>query len=139
MRRVFASAKNCWIRRTFLAFKPYSQNSAQALLRRVRACDMCADHLPLGPRPDFSVWGIRANLTGGPSTGTAAHNTRTPFNDPSGERLRRWLGVTSQSFYNPSHFALLPMGFCYPGKGSGGDLPLDLNAPGIGGINCWQG
>jgi uracil-DNA glycosylase len=59
----------------------------------------------------------------GQAPGTAAHNTRTPFNDPSGERLRRWLGVTSQSFYNPSHFALLPMGFCYPGKGSGGDLP----------------
>ena len=59
----------------------------------------------------------------GQAPGTAAHNTRTPFNDPSGERLRRWLGVTSESFYDPHNFSLLPMGFCYPGKGSGGDLP----------------
>ena len=123
MRRVFASAKNCWIRRTFLAFKPYSQNSAQALLRRVRACDLCADHLPLGPRPVFQFGASAPTLLVGQAPGTASHNTRTPFSDPSGERLRGWLGVASQSFYNPSHFALLPMGFCYPGKGSGGDLP----------------
>lgn len=55
--------------------------------------------------------------------GTAAHRSGMPFDDPSGDRLRRWLGVSPDSFYNTNHFSLLPMGFCYPGKGNGGDLP----------------
>ena len=121
MRRVFASAKSYWIRLTLLACKPYSQNSTKALLSRVRACDLCADHLPLGPKPVFQFGAYAPILLVGQAPGTAAHKSGIPFSDPSGERLRRWLGVTSQSFYNPSHFALLPMGFCYPGKGSGGD------------------
>ena len=106
-----------------LASKPFSQRSTEALLRRVRACDLCANHLPLGPRPVFQFGVDAPILLVSQAPGTAAHNTRTPFNDPSGERLRRWLGVTSESFYDPHNFSLLPMGFCYPGKGSGGDLP----------------
>ncbi|HEY9827172.1 MAG TPA: uracil-DNA glycosylase family protein, partial [Stenomitos sp.] len=55
--------------------------------------------------------------------GRKVHETGLPFNDASGDRLRRWLGVTRDQFYNPQHFAILPMGLCYPGKGTSGDLP----------------
>jgi len=62
-------------------------------------------------------------LVVGQAPGTAVHKTGIPFNDPSGERLRDWLGVDRDSFYNPQLFAIVPMGFCYPGRGKGGDLP----------------
>ena len=106
-----------------MASKPFSQRSTEALLRRVSACDLCANHLPLGARPVFQFGVDAPILLVSQAPGTAAHHTRTPFNDPSGERLRRWLGVTSESFYDAQNFSLLPMGFSYPCKGSGGDLP----------------
>ena len=95
MLRVFGSVKAYSIRRTFLASKPFSEKSTEVLLRRVRACDLCAEHLPLGPRPVFQFGANAPILLVG--QGTAAHNSRIPFNDPSGERLRRWLGVTPES------------------------------------------
>lgn len=97
--------------------------SDSALVRQIKNCSECAAHLPLGPKPVFQFGPRAPILLVSQAPGTAAHHSGKPFDDPSGDRLRRWLGVRPDSFYNPEHFSLLPMGFCYPGKGSGGDLP----------------
>ncbi|WP_207226498.1 uracil-DNA glycosylase family protein [Corticibacter populi] len=93
------------------------------LLRQVRACRHCAASLPLPPRPIVQA-GARARiLIAGQAPGRITHERGIPFDDASGERLRRWLGVDRASFYDPDCFAILPMGFCYPGRGAHGDLP----------------
>ncbi len=94
-----------------------------ALSNAVRACTLCAAHLPLGPRPVFQVHPNARILIAGQAPGTRVHDTGIPFNDPSGERLRWWLGITRGEFYDATKLAMLPMGFCYPGRGSSGDLP----------------
>ncbi len=83
---------------------------------------MC-EGLPLGPKPILQAARTSRILIAGQAPGRRAHESGTPFDDPSGNRLRDWLGVDRESFYDPSKFAVLPMGFCYPGTGSGGDLP----------------
>jgi uracil-DNA glycosylase len=93
------------------------------MLARVRACTHCAAHLPLGPRPVVQLDPHARILIAGQAPGTKVHATGFPFNDPSGDRLRRWLGVTREQFYDPKLFAIVPMGFCYPGRGKSGDLP----------------
>ncbi|XOV83021.1 MAG: uracil-DNA glycosylase family protein [bacterium] len=93
------------------------------LVEEISRCTLCAEHLPLGPRPVIQAHPAARILVVGQAPGTAVHKTGIPFNDPSGDRLRSWMGVDRQSFYNPKHIALVPMGFCYPGKGKGGDLP----------------
>ena len=97
--------------------------STATLIAKIRSCTECAAHLPLGPKPVFQFGPAAPILLVSQAPGTAAHHSGKPFNDLSGERLRRWLGVSPESFYNPKHFSLLPMGFCYPGRGEGGDLP----------------
>ncbi len=99
------------------------RESLPALLRRVRACQMCAAHLPLGPRPVLQAARGARILLASQAPGRKVHDTGIPFNDASGERLRDWLGVSREQFYDPQLFAILPMGFCYPGKGTSGDLP----------------
>lgn len=94
-----------------------------SLLKEVRACTICAAHLPHGPRPVLQA-DVRARiLIAGQAPGRKAHASGVPFDDASGERLRQWLGVTREQFYDPKLVAILPMGFCYPGTGSSGDLP----------------
>jgi uracil-DNA glycosylase len=93
------------------------------LLRDIHDCTLCAAHLPLGPRPVLQADPAARILIVGQAPGRKVHDTGIPFNDPSGDRLRQWLGVTREQFYDPKLFALVPMGFCYPGTGSGGDLP----------------
>lgn len=93
------------------------------LVREVRACRVCAAHLPLGPRPVLQASPTARLLIVGQAPGRRVHETGIPFNDPSGVRLRLWLGIDSQTFYDPARVALLPMGFCYPGTGKSGDLP----------------
>lgn len=93
------------------------------LLADVRACTLCAQHLPLGPRPVLQLHPAARILVAAQAPGRKVHETGVPFNDASGERLRRWLGVTRDEFYNPQLFAIVPMGLCYPGKGGSGDLP----------------
>jgi uracil-DNA glycosylase len=89
-----------------------------------RACTLCAAHLPLGPRPILRVSTTARLLITSQAPGTAAHATGTPFNDPSGVRLRDWLGLTEDQFYDGTKLAILPMGLCYPGRlPQGGDLP----------------
>ena len=92
------------------------------LLDEVRACTFCED-LPLGPNPVVRADSRARILVIGQAPGTRVHNTGIPWNDPSGERLRQWMGVDSDTFYDASRIAIMPMGFCYPGKGKSGDLP----------------
>lgn len=97
--------------------------SVTSLLAEVRACTLCAAHLPLGPRPVLQLHPAARILIAAQAPGLKVHETGVPFNDASGERLRKWLGVTREQFYDPRLFAIVPMGLCYPGKGSSGDLP----------------
>jgi len=94
-----------------------------ALLQEVRSCTLCASELPLGPRPVLQVPKHTRILIVGREPGTKVHATGIPFNDPSGDRLRTWMGIDREIFYDASRIALLPMAFCYPGRGKGGDLP----------------
>ena len=94
------------------------------LLDEIAACTACAAHLPLGPRPVVQASDPRARiLIIGQAPGTRVHASGIPWNDASGQRLRGWLGVTPRQFYDPSLFAIVPMGFCYPGRGKSGDNP----------------
>jgi uracil-DNA glycosylase len=89
-----------------------------------RACTLCAAHLPLGPRPVFRVSPTARLLIIGQAPGTKVHTTGIPWNDPSGERLRAWLAMDRETFYDATRIAILPMGFCYPGRlPNGGDAP----------------
>jgi uracil-DNA glycosylase len=93
------------------------------LLARVRACRHCEDALPLGPNPVLrAATGARVLIVG-QAPGTRVHASGIPWNDPSGDRLRRWLQLEREQFYDESRIAIIPMGFCYPGRGKSGDLP----------------
>jgi uracil-DNA glycosylase len=98
-------------------------DSLDQLLVEVRACRLCEPELPLGPRPVLRASPSARILVVGQAPGTAVHASGIPFDDPSGERLRDWMGVDSQTFYDASRIAIIPMGFCYPGRGRSGDLP----------------
>lgn len=100
-----------------------SDASLSPLLAEMRACRLCEAELPLGPRPIVQASASARLLIVGQAPGTAVHRTGIPFNDPSGDRLRDWLGIDRETFYDPARVAILPMGLCYPGKGKGGDLP----------------
>ena len=99
-----------------------SADVLQAVAAEARACQACT--LPLGPRPVFRVSTTATVLIAGQAPGTKVHETGIPWNDPSGERLRRWLAMDRDAFYDESRIAILPMGFCYPGRlPNGGDAP----------------
>ncbi len=89
----------------------------------IKNCTLCKTHLPLGPRPVFQFHPKAKILIAGQAPGIKVHETGIPFNDPSGSRLREWMGIDESDFYNPQKIAILPMGFCYPGTGKSGDLP----------------
>lgn len=93
------------------------------LLAEVRACRLCEAHLPLGPNPVLCASATARLLIVGQAPGTRVHATGIPWNDPSGDRLRQWLAIGREAFYDESRIAIVPMGFCYPGKGKSGDLP----------------
>lgn len=93
------------------------------IISEAKNCRFCEAHLPLGPRPVFSVHPKSKILVIGQAPGTKVHATGIPWNDPSGNELRRWMDVDRETFYNPEIFGIMPMGFCYPGRGKGGDLP----------------
>ena len=96
----------------------------EALLDRIAACRVCAASLPLGPRPVVRASDPAARiLIVGQAPGTKVHASGIPWDDASGKRLRSWLGVEPDVFYDQSRFAIVPMGFCYPGRGAGGDNP----------------
>ena len=93
------------------------------LLKKVRACKLCEPHLPLGANPILRAGAGARLLIVGQAPGTKVHATGIPWNDASGDRLRGWLDIDRDTFYDENRVAIVPMGFCYPGKGSGGDLP----------------
>lgn len=92
-------------------------------LEEIRNCTICAEHLPLGPRPVFRVHPKAKIAIISQAPGRVVHLSGIAWADQSGDRLRSWLGVDKPTFYDTPHFAIIPMGFCYPGKGKSGDLP----------------
>ncbi len=93
------------------------------LLREVRACQLCVEHLPNEPRPVLVAKNTARLLIIGQAPGRKVHATGIPWNDPSGNRLREWLAMDRNTFYSHPGIAIMPMGFCFPGTGSSGDLP----------------
>ncbi len=92
------------------------------LLEQVRGCTLCASHIP-SPNPVVQVHPEAKILIAGQAPGLKVQESGIPFNDASGDRLRQWMGVSNEIFYDPQTIAILPMGFCYPGRGRSGDLP----------------
>lgn len=103
--------------------------AVEALASEIRACRICRDQpigkpLPHEPRPVLQVSSTARICIAGQAPGTRVHASGRPFTDPSGDRLRAWLGVDSETFYDASRIAIIPMGFCFPGNDAhGGDLP----------------
>ncbi|HEY4935580.1 MAG TPA: uracil-DNA glycosylase family protein [Puia sp.] len=93
------------------------------LLNKIKLCEICKDHLPSQPRPvvQLSPYSKIIMISQAPSK--RVHETGIPGNDASGKKLREWLNVDEATFYDPNYFSLVPVGFCYPGKGISGDLP----------------
>ena len=93
------------------------------LLEAVRACAVCAPHLPHGTRPVLQADARARILVAGQAPGRKVHASGVPFDDASGDRLRQWMGLDRDRFYDPALVAILPMGFCFPGSGPAGDRP----------------
>ncbi len=102
---------------------PAPGDTIEDLRQRIAACTLCAAQLPLGPRPIARFSATSRILIIGQAPGTKVHASGVPWDDDSGDRLRDWLGLEKATFYDPAQVAQMPMGFCYPGKASGGDLP----------------
>lgn len=98
-------------------------NDFQTLLRDIKNCTLCAAHLPFPPNPILQFSSEAKILIAGQAPGQKAHASGIPFNDPSGDRLREWMGITKEVFYDARQIAILPMGFCFPGTSKKGDLP----------------
>ncbi|MEO9819293.1 MAG: uracil-DNA glycosylase family protein, partial [Paracoccaceae bacterium] len=100
------------------------ENTARTsfLLKDIQSCTICTD-LPLGPRPIVQFSSTAKLLIVGQAPGRITHKKGIPFDDPSGDRLRSWLGITRDTFYDSQKIAIVPMGFCFPGTGTGCDLP----------------
>lgn len=102
---------------------PSCDEQITSLLQEIKSCQICKDHLPLGPNPVVTISERSPILIIGQAPGLAVHKSGLPWNDKSGDNLRDWLGIEKEQFYNPSIFSIVPVGFCYPGKGKSGDLP----------------
>jgi uracil-DNA glycosylase len=106
----------------------------EALLGEARGCRLCAQELPLGPRPVFQISPTARLLIASQAPGARVHASGIPFSDASGDRLRQWTGLPDRLFYDERKVAILPMGFCYPGRGKGGDAPPRRECAGL-----WRG
>lgn len=93
------------------------------LFNKIRRCEVCKDHLPLGPRPVVQLNPYSKIIIISQAPGRRVHETGIPWNDASGRKLREWMNVDEDTFYDPLNFSMMPIGFCYPGKGISGDLP----------------
>ena len=103
--------------------KKHSYPTLKSLKVAIRECRICESNLPLGANPVIRAKASAKIIVAGQAPGLKVHQTSIPFNDPSGVRLRQWMGVTDAVFYDSSKIAIVPMGFCYPGRGKSGDLP----------------
>ncbi|CAG9296030.1 uracil-DNA glycosylase family protein [Celerinatantimonas diazotrophica] len=99
------------------------QENLSDLLCQIKRCKLCDTYLPLGPHPILQVHQDARILIVGQAPGLKVHKSGVPWDDASGNRLRQWMGIDKDTFYNPKLIAILPMGFCYPGRGKHGDLP----------------
>jgi len=100
------------------------RDDLQSLVQEMRQCRLCEGEMSRAPNPVFQLSKDAKVLVAGQAPGNLADMTGTPFNDPSGDRLRDWMGVSRDEFYDASRLAILPMGFCFPGyDAKGGDLP----------------
>ena len=97
--------------------------SFTSLVKEIKGCTVCQKHLPLGPRPVFAASPSAKIIIIGQSPGAKVHASGIPWDDASGRLLREWLQVDDDTFYNEKKIALMPMGFCYPGKSTSGDMP----------------
>ena len=102
---------------------PDPARELDALLREIRACRLCEAHLPLGPRPVLAASASARLLIVSQAPGARVHETGIPWNDASGRRLREWLQLDEAMFYDARRVAIVPMGFCYPGRAGSGDAP----------------
>ena len=93
------------------------------LRKNIKICALCADYLPYQPRPVFSFSAKSKILIVGQAPGIKVHKSGIPWDDASGDRLRKWIHVSKDQFYDTKYFSIVPMAFCYPGKGKSGDLP----------------
>ncbi len=112
--------------RPHLICEPHKMMTSTAFTKlqsEIRACTLCHTQLPLGPRPVLQISRAARILIAGQAPGSKVHASGIPFDDASGDRLRDWLGMDRETFYDASRVAILPMGFCYPGTGQSGDLP----------------
>lgn len=101
-----------------------AKSGLKSLLADIRACTLCAEHLPLGPRPVLRASATARIMIIGQAPGTRVHESGVPWDDASGNRLRQWLGLDAEAFYDETRIAIVPCGFCYPGRvEGGGDLP----------------
>ena len=100
-----------------------SLTKLEQLLTEVRSCRVCEPELPLGPNPVLRAKRSARILIIGQAPGTKVHHSGIPWNDASGKRLRDWMNIDAEIFYDETKIAIIPMGFCYPGKGKSGDLP----------------
>lgn len=98
-------------------------NDFERLKNEISECRICQDFLPAGPNPVVQINPMAKILVAGQAPGIKVHQSNIPFNDASGDRLRTWMDIGPEVFYDDSKIAILPMGFCYPGKGKSGDLP----------------
>lgn len=96
---------------------------SKKLLNEIRRCNHCKQHLPYPPKPVINFSTTSKIIIIGQAPGIKVQNSGIPWDDASGERLRSWLNVSADEFYDPNNFAIVPMGFCYPGKGTHGDKP----------------
>ncbi len=91
-------------------------------LDKIRRCEVCIEHLPLGPRPVVQLSAFSKIVIIGQAPGRRVHETGIPWSDASGKKLREWMNIDETTFYDPAALSILPMGFCYPGKANSGDL-----------------
>lgn len=98
-------------------------NEVETAVNHIRTCRLCEASLPMGPRPVVQASAESRVLIVSQAPGRKVHETGIPFNDPSGDRLRYWMGIDRDTFYDANQLAIVPMGFCFPGTGKGGDLP----------------
>ena len=93
------------------------------LFKKIQSCEVCKEHLPLGPRPVVQLNEFSKIIIISQAPGRRVHESGIPWNDASGKKLREWMNISNEIFYNSSFISILPMGFCYPGKSISGDLP----------------
>lgn len=123
------TSSNSRLEYTYLCYGSRSRVSVlmnrafRVLIKEIGNCQICADHFEHEPNPIFQLSPKASVLVAGQAPGRKAHKSGIPFNDPSGDRLRDWMGVSLEMFYDADKIAILPMGFCFPGHGRTGDLP----------------